>query len=235
MRSSAPGRLHGGLVHRGPILARSPGTNTPSERWLREPLKSSPKALAGAAVISTRCTNQAVSRGCAQYPLDVKQSVKNPEFAGLRARSSVGERSLHTREVGGSKPPVPIRSKKSCICGSFLFFGWFLNASCLQGFRALSLDLKRRRRRRALPRVHTPVHTSKRRARPPAWLRLSAARTVRSGRKTARVECRQSNRWLRAPSAGERDREDGLSRPGRVMGWQLLPGDVDPSLGSWDG
>jgi UDP-N-acetyl-D-mannosaminuronate dehydrogenase len=27
----------------------------------------------------------------------------------LRARSSAGERSLHTREVGGSKPPVPIR------------------------------------------------------------------------------------------------------------------------------
>ena len=28
-----------------------------------------------------------------------------------RARSSVGERSLHTREVGGSKPPAPITSK----------------------------------------------------------------------------------------------------------------------------
>ena len=27
---------------------------------------------------------------------------------GSRARSSVGERSLHTREVGGSKPPAPI-------------------------------------------------------------------------------------------------------------------------------
>jgi hypothetical protein len=28
-----------------------------------------------------------------------------------RARSSVGERSLHTREVGGSKPPAPISRK----------------------------------------------------------------------------------------------------------------------------
>ncbi len=31
-----------------------------------------------------------------------------PRITTCRARSSVGERSLHTREVGGSKPPVPI-------------------------------------------------------------------------------------------------------------------------------
>jgi hypothetical protein len=42
---------------------------------------------------------------------NVKQPVENVGFAGRRARSSAGERSLHTREVGGSKPPVPIKTK----------------------------------------------------------------------------------------------------------------------------
>jgi hypothetical protein len=32
-----------------------------------------------------------------------------PSVGGQRARSSVGERSLHTREVAGSSPAVPIR------------------------------------------------------------------------------------------------------------------------------
>jgi hypothetical protein len=36
---------------------------------------------------------------------------RHPSFAAQRARSSAGERSLHTREVGGSKPPVPITTK----------------------------------------------------------------------------------------------------------------------------
>ena len=38
----------------------------------------------------------------------------------LRARSSVGERSLHTREVAGSKPAAPMPRKPS-ICWAFCF------------------------------------------------------------------------------------------------------------------
>jgi hypothetical protein len=58
--------------------------------------------------MSTPCTDRGISRGVAQNPTDVKRKANNLGFAGTRARSSVGERSLHTREVGGSKPPVPI-------------------------------------------------------------------------------------------------------------------------------
>ena len=40
--------------------------------------------------------------------------------APLRARSSVGERSLHTREVAGSKPAAPI-TRKARSGGLFCF------------------------------------------------------------------------------------------------------------------
>src|SRR3954452_13054801 len=39
--------------------------------------------------------------------------------APLGARSSVGERSLHTREVAGSKPAAPI-TRSSCIPAGFV-------------------------------------------------------------------------------------------------------------------
>ena len=43
-------------------------------------------------------------------------------LAPLRARSSVGERSLHTREVAGSKPAAPI-TRKARYCGLFFVVG----------------------------------------------------------------------------------------------------------------
>jgi hypothetical protein len=49
-------------------------------------------------------------------------SRKSPRCAGIRARSSAGERSLHTREVAGSKPAVPIMQKPR-ISGVFAFRG----------------------------------------------------------------------------------------------------------------
>ena len=39
-------------------------------------------------------------------PRSAPRALQSPD---LRARSSVGERSLHTREGGGSKPPAPIK------------------------------------------------------------------------------------------------------------------------------
>ena len=42
------------------------------------------------------------------------------ESALRRARSSVGERSLHTREVAGSKPAVPMG--KACKIAIFVGF-----------------------------------------------------------------------------------------------------------------
>src|SRR5947209_5829792 len=49
------------------------------------------------------------SRGRSAWtPAPRRQYRSGVESRLHRARSSVGERSLHTREVGGSKPPVPI-------------------------------------------------------------------------------------------------------------------------------
>jgi len=54
------------------------------------------EAPSGTRPISTPCTERGDIRGDAQSPPDVKRKAKNLRFAGTRARSSVGERSLHT-------------------------------------------------------------------------------------------------------------------------------------------
>ena len=48
-------------------------------------------------LFSPRWTKQGGIWGDTENPLDVKRKAKNLGFAGIRARSSVGERSLHTR------------------------------------------------------------------------------------------------------------------------------------------
>jgi hypothetical protein len=103
-----------------PLLAispRPPAAEVPpwsvaprSTNWPRHG-KVLAEAPSGTRLMSTPCTDRGISRGVAEDSSDVKRKAKNLGFAGTRARSSVGERSLHTREVAGSSPAVPIFRK----------------------------------------------------------------------------------------------------------------------------
>jgi hypothetical protein len=85
-----------------PSSAQAPaGARTLNDRRCRGhrcPLRPPHVRRARAAARVTRCASSA----------STPPPHQSHTIPTRRARSSVGERSLHTREVGGSKPPAPI-------------------------------------------------------------------------------------------------------------------------------
>ena len=91
--------LNGERVGSSKFAARAAGRSCPPE---------GPGPLAGPGAFPRRRAAPAVPARRHYNPRPV-----GPRIGAPRARSSVGERSLHTREVAGSKPAAPTRSSRA--------------------------------------------------------------------------------------------------------------------------